>query len=213
MANEYLHFPPIIHKWPTVLLIAVIGLSLGVGLSFLRPLEYTSTVRLLVTQRLGAVDAYTASRSAERIADDLASIIYTSTFFDKVIDANVDIDKTYFAGTERKQREKWSDAITTSVSRNSGLLTIHVYHTDTGQGEMIARSIAIVLEEEGWNYTSGGNLSIQMVDEPLNSRWPVRPNILMNGFSAMILGAIASIGYLLIEYERKRRRHQLIHEE
>ncbi|MBU0614453.1 hypothetical protein KJ766_04220 [Patescibacteria group bacterium] len=213
MSNEYLRFPPILHKWPTVLLVAAIGLLLGVGLSFLRPLEYTSTVRLLITQRLGAVDAYTASRSAERIADDLASIIYTSTFFDKVMYSNVDIDESYFSGTEQKKREKWEKSIVTSVSRNTGLLSIKIYHTDTAQAEMIAMSIAGVLEAEGWNYTSGGNLSIQMVDEPLNSRFPARPNILMNGFSAMIIGAMTAIGFLFIEFERKRRRHQLIHEE
>ena len=67
----------------TVLLFAVAGLLLGTVLSFVRPLEYRASTRLLITQGTLSADAYTASRSAERIADDLAQIVFTSTFFEQ----------------------------------------------------------------------------------------------------------------------------------
>lgn len=81
MAYRYAKLTPLLNGWITILLCGVVGMALAILLSFLRPLEYSSTTRILITQELGAVDAYTASRSAERIADDLASIVYTSTFF------------------------------------------------------------------------------------------------------------------------------------
>ena len=71
--------------WSTIILFAVLGLVLAVVFSFLRPLEYSSTVRLLITQNVGTVDAYTAARSAERIAEDLATITYTTSLASEII--------------------------------------------------------------------------------------------------------------------------------
>ncbi|MFH1631707.1 MAG: hypothetical protein ABIA47_01620 [bacterium] len=213
MSKRYTPFVPLISAWPTIFLVAAMGLLLGVVLSFLRPLEYSSTVRLLVTQELGSVDAYTASRSAERIADDLSTAVYTSTFFDKVINSDYDVDRSYFPLEETKKRKTWSDAVSTSVSRSTGLLTVRAYHPEPEQAEELVQAVAAVLISEGWAYTSGGNITVQLVDEPLNSRWPVRPNILVNAFSGFILGGLAGLGYVLIQVERVKRRHQLVHED
>lgn len=195
-----------------ILIAGVMGLALAILLSFLRPLEYSSTTRILITQDLGAVDAYTASRSAERIADELASIVYTSTFYDKVMRSEYNIDAAYFPEDEIKLRKKWQKAVAASVSRSSGLLTVRAYHTDVTQAEELARAVSYVLTTYGWTYTSGSNITVQVVDEPLNSRYPVRPNLLVNGVSGFVVGLIAGTGYLLIIAERTRRRHSLIHE-
>ncbi len=213
MSYNYNKITPVISAWPTILLLSAIGLLLGVLLSFLRPLEYSSTVRILITQELGTVDAYTASLSVERIADDLSDIVYTTSFFDKVMATDYDIDQSYFPNDETKRRNKWERVITTSVSRSSGLLTLKAYHTNVSQAENIALAVAHVLITEGWTYTSGSDITVQLVDESLNSNWPVRPNILVNAFSGLILGVLAGIGYTLIQVERIKRRHQLIHED
>jgi capsular polysaccharide biosynthesis protein len=213
MAYRYAQLTPLIHGWTTILLCGVIGAALAILLSFLRSLEYSSTTRILITQELGAVDAYTASRSSERIADDLANIVYTSTFFDKVMNSGYIIDTTYFSDDEIKRREQWERAVSTSVSRSSGLLSITAYHTDVDQAEELATAVAYVLTTQGWTYTSGGNITVQVVDAPLNSRYPVRPNLLVNGFSGLVLGLLGGSGYLLLSAERLRRRHQFMHEE
>lgn len=213
MDNRYTRVTPIITGWPIIFVMSAIGLLLGVLLSFLQPLEYSSTTRLLVTQQLGAVDAYTASRSAERVAEDLATAVYTSTFFDKTIERNDGIDTSYFPSDETRRRNKWSDMIAASVSRSTGFLTIRAYHPDVTQAEEVARGVVEVLMEDGYAYTSGGSISVQLVDAPLNSRFPVRPNIPVNAFSGFILGGLAGVGYILIQVERARRRHQLVHYE
>jgi capsular polysaccharide biosynthesis protein len=184
----------------------------AVLLSFVQPLEYSSTTTVLATQELGGTDAYTASRSAERIAEDLSNAIDTTSFYDKVFEGGYGISESYFdQDNERKKRKKWSKAIATSVSRSTGLLTIKVYHTDVNQAELLAFAISDVLVHDGWRYTSGGNITVQIVDDPLNSAWPVRPNLLVNAFSGFVLGALAAIGYVLIRVERIRRRHQMVH--
>lgn len=212
MVQRYTRVTPIISGWPTIFLISAVGLLLGVLLSFIGPLEYSSTTRILITQELGAVDAYTASRSVERIADDLATAVYTTKFRDSVLDGTYDIDMSYFPEDEDKLRKKWEKAISTSVLRSTGFLTIKVYHPDVNEAEKLALAVAEVLTQEGWTYTSGGNITVQLVDEPLNSRWPVRPNIFINAFSGFILGAIAGVGYIMIQVERVSRRHQILHD-
>lgn len=213
MSYRYAQLTPLLNGWVTIVLCGVVGMALAVLLSFLRPLEYSSTTRILITQELGAVDAYTASRSSERIADDLANIVYTSAFFDKVMTSGYEIDSSYFSDDEIKRRQQWEDAISASVSRSSGLLSITAYHTDVDQAEELATAVAYVLTTEGWTYTSGGNITVQVVDEPLDSRYPVRPNLLVNGFSGLVLGLLGGSGYLLIAAERLRRRHQFMHDE
>ena len=91
-------------------------------------------------------------------------------------------------------------------------MTIKVYHTDVAQAELVASTIATVLTEQGTDFTSGTNIEIRVVDQPLNSKWPVRPNILVNAFSGLVLGLLAGVGYVLIESERMRRRHTFINE-
>lgn len=198
--------------WHTIVILAAIGLLLGVVLSFLQPLEYSSTVRLLIVQQLGAVDAYTAGRSAERVADDIINVIYTTTFFDKVIAASSEIDQKYFPTDDQARRKKWEKTISASVSSGTGLLTLTVYHTDVKQAELIARALSSVIVTEGWQYTSGGSINIQLIDEPLDSHWPVRPNIPLNAFAGLVLGGLAGVGFVLLKAERIRRRHQLVHE-
>lgn len=213
MAYRYAQLSPLLNGWLTIVLAGVIGAAIAILLSLIRPLEYSSTTRILITQELGAVDAYTASRSAERIADDLASVVYTSTFFDKVMSSGYAIDSDYFSQDEIKRRTQWQDAVSASVSRSSGLLSITAYHTDVDQAEELATAVAYVLTTEGWTYTSGGNITVQVVDAPLDSRYPVRPNLLVNGFSGLVLGLLGGAGYLLIGAERMRRRHQFMHDE
>lgn len=208
----YTRVTPLISGWPTIFLMAAVGLLLGVLLSFIGPLEYSSTTRILITQELGAVDAYTASRSVERIADDLATAVHTTKFRESVFEDSA-IDLSYFPEDEERLRNKWEKAITTSVLRSTGFLTIKAYHPDVNEAEKLSLAVAEVLTQEGWTFTSGGNITVQLVDEPLNSRWPVRPNILVNAFSGFILGAIAGIGYILIQVERVSRRHQILHDE
>ncbi|MCH8049604.1 hypothetical protein IH979_02740 [Patescibacteria group bacterium] len=213
MAYRYTRLTPLISGGPTIFLLTAVGLLLGVLLSFIGPLEYSSTSRILITQELGAVDAYTASRSVERIADDLATAVNTTKFRDAVLEGNYGIDLSFFPEDETKLRKKWGKTISTSVLRSTGFLTIRAYHPQVDQAELLSLAVADVLTETGWTYTSGGNITIQLVDQPLSSRWPVRPNIFINAFSGFILGGIAGVGYILIQVERVKRRHQLIHEE
>jgi len=200
--------------WFSIAMFAVVGLVLALLISFIQPLRYSSSVRLLILQETGpSVDAYTASRSEELIAEKLSTIIYTTTFFDQVMNAGFDINQDIFPAREFDRREEWEDTVDATVSRGTGLLTVSAYHHDPNQAEQITLAVASVLSQQVGEYTSSANVRVRLIDAPLNSRWPVKPNILINGFSGVILGGLAGVAFVLFKAERIRRRHQLVHEE
>ncbi len=201
-------------RWKTIGAFGMLGLVLALIVSFVQPLKYSSTVRLLVLQDIGtAVDAYTASRSEERIAENLSTIVYTTTFFDEVINAGFSIDGDYFPEQDSKRRREWERTVDATVSRGSGLLTITAYHQDVTQAEQLARAVAFVLTEKASEYTSGSNVDVKLIDAPLNSRWPVKPNIPANAVSGLVLGGLVGIAFVMLQYEKIRRRHQFVHED
>ncbi len=211
MAYKYLQLTPLLNGWPTVLLCGALGMVLAVLLSLINPLEYSATTRVLITQELGSVDAYTASRSAERIVEDLSGVLYTSDFFNKVMDSGHNIDKTYFSDDEITRRKEWEEAVAASISRSSGMLAIRAYHPNPEQAKEISSAVADVYVTQGWSYISGGDITVQVVDDPLASRYPVKPNLPVNGISGLFLGTIAGAAYVFIQAERTRSRHELIH--
>lgn len=185
----------------------VLGAVVALLLSLTRPLEYRSGMTLLITQQAGSSDAYTASRSAERLADDLARYVATSNFFESVLGANFGVDASQFpsAGTqEAKRRKAWKKMVITSVTRGTGMLMIDVYNKNPEQAKQISQAIAFVLTQEGWRYTSVGNISVRLVNAPLISRWPVRPNVPANTIGGGVLGAMAS-GVWLVWKKGARR--------
>jgi capsular polysaccharide biosynthesis protein len=192
--------------WKQVLLFALITAIAGAGLSFLFPLQYSSTMRMLIIQKqLSDTDPYTAIKASERISDNLGQIIYTTSFFNKVMGAKFNIDQTVFKQDESKKRKQWHDMIATRVVQNSGMLVVTVYHVDPKQAEQISRAVAFVLTTDGWQYIGGGDLDVKLVDDPLVSSYPVRPNIPANAFMGLILGIIAGTGYVL----SNARKHSL----
>ena len=201
-------------RWHTIVFFGLLGLVLALIISFIQPLRYSSTIRLLILQNLGSsVDAYTASRSEERIAENLSTIVYTSTFFDQVFSSGFQINTKNFPKDDINRRREWARTVDATVSHGTGLLTITAYHTDVTQAEQLVRAIAFVLTQHVKEYTSGGNVDMRLVDAPLNSQWPVKPNILANIASGFFLGGLVGAAYILLRLERIRRRHQFVHEE
>ncbi|MDA1038639.1 MAG: Wzz/FepE/Etk N-terminal domain-containing protein [bacterium] len=201
------------YGWRTIILTAVLGLIAAIVLSFFQPLRYRSSIRVLITQNVGIVDAYTASRSSERIADDISTLIATTAFYGAVMDSGFAIRASYFPTEDRLRRKLWAKTVQSTVLRGTGLLQVDVYHTSVDQAEQIARAMAFVLTTRANEFVSGGGVNARLVDNPLNSRFPVKPNIPINAVTGLVLGGLAGVALVFINTEKLRRRHQLIHEE
>jgi capsular polysaccharide biosynthesis protein len=202
--NDLDYTSSLIDGWKTILIFGLAAAVCGAGLSFLFKLQYSSTMRLLIIQKqLSTADPYTAIKASERIADNLGQIIYTTSFYEKVAEAGFNTDESYFSEDENKRRRQWRQMIETQVVRGTGMLQVSVYHPDVEQAEQFARAVAFVLTKEGYQYVGGGDLQVKLVDEPLNSRWPVKPNVPANAFTGLILGVIAGSGYVMATSRRR----------
>jgi capsular polysaccharide biosynthesis protein len=158
------------------------------------------------------VDAYEAARSVESIADQLAGLLPTSEIYKSVFASPYKVDQTVFAqNNPTKFARQWARAAEASVQRGSGLLTIRGYHTNPAQAQALADAIAYVFVTKGWDLSSGTGVTLKVVDEAVNSRYPVRPNFLLNGVSGFVLGFLVGSGYLLLEDARRRGAHRVVH--
>lgn len=202
----------ILRAWPTVLLFSALALALAVVVSLVQPLEYSSTTKILITPKTDGVDPYTASRSAEAAADQLATMLGTSSIYAAVFNSGYSVDRSYFPDDILKFQKKWDKTIVASVTRGSGIMSITAYHTNPAEAQAFTSAVAYVYVTDGWRYATG-DISVQVIDDPVNSRYPVRPNILINAFSGLFLGLIAGSGYVLIQADRVRRSHRIVHEE
>ena len=75
------------HAWRLLLITSLLGTFLAILFSFVAPLQYSSSVRVFVTQPTATnLDPYTASKATERIAATLSELVYSTTFLNNALD-------------------------------------------------------------------------------------------------------------------------------
>jgi capsular polysaccharide biosynthesis protein len=191
-------------EWRTIFLITSGAVALSLILSLIQPFLYSSQVRLLVIPWGGGMDAYSAIKSAEKIGENISQIVYTTSFFDKVLQARKDIEYIW-SQDEIKRRKQWKKMIKTEVIYGTGMVDITVYHEKKEQANAIAAAIADVLMREGKEYFGMPGLEIKMVSTPLASRYPVKPNLILNVLMGLILGLLAGIAFVILTYHPTMR--------
>jgi capsular polysaccharide biosynthesis protein len=201
-----INYPQLIkNNWASILITSLAVIVLALVLSLVQPLQYRSRVEFLVIQKQSlTMDAYAASRASEKLASGLATVVRTKSFFDKVLNSNYGIGRSSFPDDEKALRKYWQKNITTSVSPETSLLQVNVYQTSKKEANKIASAIAYVLTNESAEYYGGGeSVVIKVVNEPLASNYPVRPNIIMNALSGLIIGLILALAWIIYQENKK----------
>lgn len=189
----------ITQKKTSIAIITGIFVILSLLISLLHPLEYSASNRLMIIQPTNiTLDAYSATKSVERVSEKLSQVVYTTSFFDKVMSSDFNIDAGYFKMDERKKRKQWQEMVQTSVARGSGMMHVTVYHTNKAQAAQLISAITHVFNKYGWEYIGSMNIQISEVDSALISKWPVRPRFFLNAFLGVIIGLLVSLGYVIM---------------
>lgn len=201
-----IHYGEIIKRdWRAVLAATLIIVVLAFVITIIQPFLYSSTVSVLVLQKSGfSIDAYSASKSEERIANKLAQVIYASSFLDKVMNSGFAVERSYFKTDEQKKRDQWSKMIETNVPAGLSKLQVTVYHKDPNQAVQIAQAVAFILTTEKREYIGIDDVDLRVLDTPLASKYPVKPNIILNIGLGVFLGIILGIIYVVITYNPNR---------
>ena len=194
----------LLRRSKAIILTGLILAVVSVVITVLFPLEYRADAQVLViTQSRYGVDPYTAAKSAERVGENLVQVIGTSDFFQKVMtQGDYGIDKSHFANvSERVKRKRWRETISSSVSFGTGILNVSLYGRSQSQAIALARASVDALVTRGWEYI-GKDVVLKVVNDPVATRWPVRPNIPVN----MALGFfVGLVGAALVVLKRERR--------
>lgn len=195
-------------NWEIVALIMGLAILLALVISLVQPFQYAASTKLLIIQKQEInTDAYTATKSAERIGQNLANIIFTSSFYNDVIDSNASIESR-FSQDSTERRKEWEKNIEVNVAPETGLLEITVYDTDKNFASQLVRSIAYVLVTKGAEYHGGGtNVEIKVVDDVFLSKYPKRPNIILNGSLALIIGFLFGSALVVLSEAKRVKKN------
>ena len=183
-------------SWRLIAVSTFLGLVLALGFSLVQPLRYSSTVRLLITQtNVTGLDPYTAVKSTERIAQNLSEVVYTSSFFNAVV-ATGEIDRSYFPTDEIDKRRMWRDTISTGVSAGTGVMTVVAYHPIRDQATKLAIRVSQEMASQAPNYF-GYSVRVQVIDDPLPSRFFAKPDFVRNALMGALVGFLAATAWVL----------------
>lgn len=195
-------------EWRKLLAVTLIVLLLALVATLVQPFKYQSTVSILILQKSGfSIDAYSASKSEERIATKLSQVVFSSSFLDQVLNSGYAIDKSYFPADEKERRKEWSKTIATDVPSGMSKLDISVYHTDPNQAKLISQAVAAELAGRKGDYIGISDVDLRVIDAPLVSKFPVRPNIFLNIILGLASGFIIGIISIIIGYKPEDEKY------
>lgn len=177
---------------------------LSVVASLFFPKQYFATSQVLIISRDRAgVDPYTQARSAERIGANLAQVMKTTDFFNKVMGANgFSFDRKVWENlSDREQRKKWVRDVQANMVYGASLMNITVYSYSRDEAVNLSNAITQTLAAQGWEYL-GGDVAIKSISSPLASRWIGRPNFLINSAVGFLVGVLIS-GLWVLRYKQR----------
>jgi capsular polysaccharide biosynthesis protein len=163
------------------------------------PLKYESSSKILIVQEFDSkIDAYTMSRTNEYLSNIFSDLVYSDVFFEDVISSNISIDKSYFEGNLRQQRDKWESTVNAKPLYDSGMIMINVYHKNQAQAAEIAKAVNSTLQNDYKKYTGVKSARVRVVNRPSVSTWPVKPNIPLVLASSLALGVLIGLVYIYL---------------
>jgi len=175
-----------------IFLVGILVAMVASALTFLFPLQYRADAQVLIISKTRTgVDPYTVVRSAERVGENVAQVMKTDDFYQKVkSQADNGVDWNYFESDgERSKRKIWQSTLVPSVVYGTGVLNISTFHSDAQEATKIASAAANALVTQGWEYV-GGDVTMKVVNEPVATKWPVKPNIFLNALLGFIVGVL-----------------------
>lgn len=185
-------------KKQTIFSIVLVFLFFSLILNVIQPLKYESKSNLLVLQDLSSnFDPYSASKSNEYLSNILAKVTASEVFFGEVLNAGFNIDADYFSDSIDKKLKTWKQTVSAAAVNDTGIIAISIYHPDQYQAEQIARAVNYTLKTKNSQFHGGGdNVTVKIIDEPIVSKWPVKPNLPLNAVLALVLGFISALLYV-----------------
>jgi capsular polysaccharide biosynthesis protein len=185
----------ITRKFNTVVIITLLFILIGLGITLLLPKQYKAEAQLVVLQKANPnIDSYTAQRSIDSNVNLLIDLVYTDVFFNSVSTENIDI-KNAFPENLRDRRKLFARNIVVR-SRGTGFISVDTYDKSSELALNMNKVVVNKLVEQTQSLV-GETANMQIVNQPALYEGVGRPNILVNLFGSAILGFVVAISYTL----------------
>jgi capsular polysaccharide biosynthesis protein len=205
----------ILSKKQTLALFSVFIGAIFFAISTVFTPEYRSDISMLVIQKQpeDKVDAFSAAKSADYLSDIFSKVIYTDSFVDDVFKSPMGIERQLPNDREDRKKE-WERIVKAKKINNTGIIEVSVYDKSQKEAEKIAQAIAWNLSTNSSKYHGGGDkVTISIIDGPITSVRPDRPNILVNTIFGILIGFLGSLSYLYyFRNQKERELEKLIRE-
>lgn len=187
-------------KKQTIFAIVLLFVMAATVLTIIQPFKYSAETKLLVIQSFPAnQDPYTASKSNEYLSSVLSSVVTTNTFYNEVVNTGFNINTNYFPKDIKKLMRAWKDTVSADSVYDTGILNISVYHKDSYQADQIIRAVNNVLQDKHAFYHGvGEGVTIKVLDQPVVSDRPVKPNIALNLLAGFMAGLLLALIYVYL---------------
>ncbi len=195
-------------KWQMIVATTFILTAVVFSISAFIPPKYSSEISLIIIQKQASykVDAFSAAKSAEYLSDIFARVAYTESFLVDVLEAPYEVDKEKFSDLSEKRKKQWENKLDVKKLNNTGIIKVIVYDESREQAEKIARSVDWAYSVRGEKYHGGGDrVKISLIDGPITSENPAKPNLLLNTLLALVIGLAGSISlaYFIEDFDLK----------
>ncbi|MFH1667727.1 MAG: hypothetical protein ABH884_01725 [Candidatus Komeilibacteria bacterium] len=196
----------------------IITLLAVVIVSVLMPQQYEAKAKLLIVQKQAAgQDAYLASKAAEKIGMIFGEVVYGTSFFDKIWRTGIDIGSEW-GETEKERRELWEKAIEVGMVPRTSIFEIKTYSTSKAQATHLAEAVTYVLLNSGSDYHGAGDqIIVKLIDGPIISERPVKPDIAINAVLGLLAGIIIGLLYVYLKpiriYQKEASQQMIANEQ
>ncbi len=187
-------------KFNTVIIITLVFVLVGVGITLIIPKQYRGESQLVVIQTANPeIDSYTAQRSIDSKVDLLVNLVYTDTFFASVTADNVDI-KNAFPENLKDRRTTFARNIIIK-SKGTGFITVETYDASSELALTMNKVVVDKLIEQAKTLL-GETGNIQVVNQSSLYDGVGRPDILVNLLGSALLGFAIAIGYVIARRDK-----------
>lgn len=182
-------------KFNTIIIITLIFVLVGVGITLIIPKQYRGESQLVIIQQANPeIDSYTAQRSIDSKVDLLVNLVYTDTFFASVTADNADV-KNAFPENLKDRRTTFARNIIVKA-KGTGFITVETYNTSSELALTMNKVVVDKLIDQS-KVLLGETGTIQIVNQPSLYDGVGRPDIMVNLLGSALLGFAIAIGYVI----------------
>jgi len=207
--SQFSYTKTIRSHWEVIALVTGIAVVVTLLIAVVSPFKYRATAKILIIQnQVANLDAYTATKSAEKIGKNLTEVISNSIFYNEVVKANP-VLANEFPTEDLKRREEWQKDVEATIVPETGILQLSAYNVDKQKAAELLQTITSVILARGQEFHGGGDaITMKIIDDIYVSKYPVSPNVPLNLAFALVAGFLFGT-LLVILQESARQRSSL----